>query len=151
MIPSERRQKERDQSAHVRGTQSGRPGAGGLLLLIGIIGIVLALNLDTSVSTSAGRVNNLGLMNDKQNYLILAGVIALIGAVLQVRDGTGATQDRSSSPDIQHAAAEKKCPDCAEMVHIEAKVCRFCGNRDFEGIGSDAEVSGGTRTTASGD
>ena len=32
--------------------------------------------------------------------------------------------------------AEKTCPDCAEKVKAEAKVCRFCGHR-FESPGRE--------------
>ncbi len=30
---------------------------------------------------------------------------------------------------VAAAVDEKKCPDCAEMVKAEARVCRFCGHR----------------------
>ena len=55
---------------------------GSLLLVGGLIGLVYALGMDTSASSSFGqRVNNIGLMNDKQNYIIAAGVTALLGAL----------------------------------------------------------------------
>lgn len=28
--------------------------------------------------------------------------------------------------------AEKKCPECAELVKVDAKVCRFCQHRFVE-------------------
>lgn len=33
-------------------------------------------------------------------------------------------------PPAPKAGITKKCPECAEIIRAEAKVCRFCG-RDF--------------------
>lgn len=65
-------------------TQGGGLAAlGPLLLIVGIIGAFLVLQMDTSVSTGYGRrVNNLGLMNQQQNYLIFCGLLAIVGAIL---------------------------------------------------------------------
>ena len=42
---------------------------------------------DTSVSVGSGyRVNNLGLMQDKQNYIIFSSVLLLIGIFLYLKD-----------------------------------------------------------------
>lgn len=65
---------------------SGSFNWGGLLLLIAVAGGGTALFMDTSVETGFGsRVNNLGLMKDQQNYLMVCGVMAIIGTILIVR------------------------------------------------------------------
>jgi hypothetical protein len=37
---------------------------------VGVIALLFALNMNTAVEANGMKINNLGLMNDKQNYLI---------------------------------------------------------------------------------
>jgi hypothetical protein len=63
-----------------------------IILVIGIVVGIYAVSMDTSVAVdyqgnSYGlpeRVNNLGLMNQKQNAIIVAGVLAIIGTLILV-------------------------------------------------------------------
>lgn len=53
-------------------------------------------------------------------------IIALPCALFRVRD-TKVLEQRSITNRDQ-----KKCPDCAELVKVDANVCRFCGHRFSE-------------------
>jgi len=119
---------------------------GAVLLVVGLLLGVVALNMDTSVATEAQsvggitipsvRVNNLGLMDERRNYLIVASVIAVVGVLLVA---AGAIQASSSAvvghasdqaaPDgsAESAGERRQCPQCAELIKREAKICRFCG------------------------
>lgn len=55
-----------------------------LLLCVAGIGAWSAINMDTSVATDVGRINNLGLMASQQNRLILFGFLGLIGTLLLI-------------------------------------------------------------------
>ncbi|MCE5267228.1 MAG: hypothetical protein LLG00_05025 [Planctomycetaceae bacterium] len=66
---------------------------GTLLIVAGTIGVLCALGMDVSVPSDGGvvgRVNNLGLMQDRQNCLLLSAVAFLSGVILS---GFGAVRD----------------------------------------------------------
>lgn len=59
---------------------------GMIVFILGAIGLFVALNMDTSVEISSSyfgvrRVNNIGLMNEKQNYVIASCASMLIGVI----------------------------------------------------------------------
>lgn len=52
-------------------------------LVIGAIALLTGLNLDTTVASGleGARVHNIGLMNDRQTVVVIAGVLAIVGAI----------------------------------------------------------------------
>lgn len=58
---------------------------GTLLIVIGVIGLLISLNMSTSVSTSLGHdVENIGLLNRQQNFIIISGLIIIVGVLLNL-------------------------------------------------------------------
>jgi hypothetical protein len=83
-------------------------------------------------------------------FLIMAGVVASVASSKGKSAGAWflyglliwpvalahillTTADSKSSNNRAIQTGGKKCPQCAEIVKREAIVCRFCGNRDFDG------------------
>ncbi|BAO62851.1 hypothetical protein PPC_3504 [Pseudomonas protegens Cab57] len=98
-------------------------GIGTLTLVVGICWAVFALSMDVSVATgSGGRVNNLGLMADRQLHTIVGGMIALAGLLMVLLGG------RSSAPSAAIAIDTRPCPACAETIKREAVKCKHCGS-----------------------
>src|SRR6266516_478379 len=108
-------------------------GTGILLIVIGAIWTIIAFNMNTAVETGGERigsgaysveipkmkVNNLGLMEERRNHLMFAGLTIVVGVILF---GFCALSDNSN---VQ-SGNTKACPYCAEIIQAEAKFCRFC-------------------------
>lgn len=94
-------------------------GLGWVVLIVGVIWTLVAINMDVSVATGYGtRVNNIGLMASKQNHIILGAFIILCGLLMAIF-GSRNTPVESS---------QVKCPFCAELISNEAVKCKHCGS-----------------------
>ncbi len=100
-----------------------------LLVVLGLVGGAFAFQMDTSVKTGGEtigsgsysitipekRVNNLGLMDDRRNYLYASGLSILIGVLLF---GFGSIQQSALGP----SAYATKARESAESITPESSV-----------------------------
>lgn len=95
-------------------------------IVFGVVVIIAALGMDVSVATSmGGRVNNLGLMADRQNYTILGGLFLIAGILMTLFGGRpqGGVANTNAGN-----ANERLCPFCAESIKVQAIKCKHCGS-----------------------
>ncbi|MEE4461865.1 hypothetical protein V2S84_06985 [Azotobacter chroococcum] len=100
-------------------------GFGVFLLMAGVLWLLVAMGIDTSVAVGDGRrVNNIGLIADQQNHIMLGGMVALAGLLMVIFGG----RKSSASGGGKAVADTRPCPFCAESVKMAAIKCRHCGS-----------------------
>ncbi|PHN32126.1 hypothetical protein [Pseudomonas sp. ICMP 460] len=96
-------------------------GLGVLALIVGACWLIFALSMDVSVLTGAGgRVNNMGLMADRQIHTIVGSVIALAGLLMLLLSGKNQPTTSLAEKDT------RPCPMCAESIKAAAVKCKHC-------------------------
>lgn len=102
---------------------------GVIVLVVGVLAFLVGFNMDTTVAAGdygLRRVHNIGLMNDRQNIIIFAGVLAVIGTLLFSLAGKNKQPSPIPEGNSSPSTGTRKCPFCAEFVKTEAVICRFC-------------------------
>ena len=71
-------------------------------------------------TVGGGRVNNIGLMNQRQNGIMIAAVVALIGIVLFVA-GRGGDAGGRVAGDPRRVAGGLECPNCRRVCFLRSE------------------------------
>lgn len=108
------------------------------ILAAGIVGLLAAMNMDVSVSSGLGRVSNIGLMAQRQNYMMIAGLAVLAGLLMVIFGSkkTDSASDGAGSKDLD----TRSCPFCAETIKNAAIRCKHCG-ADIDSAAATASSS----------
>jgi hypothetical protein len=118
-----------------------------IILIVGIVLGIYALSMDTSVQVNYSgdsfglpdRVNNLGLMNDRQNYLIVAGVLSIIGTILIIFKRSNSKDDLDSEMTLAKVKIAEKPKELSEEKLIDKKPLETLTKLKESGLISDTE------------
>ena len=57
-------------------------GLGVVVLVLGVLVVLGAMMMDVSVPSGIGRVNNIGLMAERQNFTLIGAVLSIAGLLM---------------------------------------------------------------------
>jgi hypothetical protein len=109
---------------------------GAVLIVLGCIGLIASWNMDTTVEAGGERigsrefafdvpktrVHNIGLMDDRRNYLLLSGLTLMVGVVTV---GFGALAGNQSAPSRRQSLCVR-CPKCNGILEGTPTLCTHC-------------------------
>ena len=110
-------------------------GLGVLLVVLGCLGLLVTWSMDTTVETGGeqigygeysryvpkSRVHNVGLLEERRNYLILSSVAVIAGIVLYGFGALAEAQAKAKEP-----PAGPHCPKCNGVLEGRPELCKYC-------------------------
>lgn len=91
---------------------------------MGVLGIFISFSIDVSVATpGGGRVNNIGLISERQNILLLSVGLLIIGSITHIKNLKLNADDYEG---IDENDQYRLCPFCAEKIKRQASICKHC-------------------------
>jgi predicted RNA-binding Zn-ribbon protein involved in translation (DUF1610 family) len=103
-----------------------------LLILMAVSLLIYFIPYIVAKQNKKQNAGAIGALNFFLGWTLVGWVVALVWAmskdVIVQQSAPPVMATASASPVA--ISAQKNCPDCAELILIEAKKCRFCGH-DF--------------------